>query len=110
MKCDFCEDKEAHGKTPDARPICKECGEILLETEKNIDASPITDKAVEKIAEEIYETIETLIRYEGYADKRGQDYGDGWNDALDQVGTELLGVKSKSKVKSLKENAGLNDQ
>lgn len=106
-KCDFCNQRESHGKTTDNRPMCKKCGDILLETEKNIDASPITDKAVEKIADEIKQTIHALLEYEGYQDKRSQEYGDGWNEALHQVGTELLGVKSKDNVKVLKKEAGI---
>ena len=58
---------------------------------------------LEQVAEEIKETGEALVRYEGYADKRGTDYGDGWNDAVDQFILELLGRKQEDSVEKLQE-------
>jgi hypothetical protein len=61
------------------------------------------EELLESVAEEILSTGETLIRYEGYADKRGTDYGDGWNHAIDQFVLSLLGRKSEDSVEKIKE-------
>lgn len=50
---------------------------------------------INKISEEIKKTGKDLVRYEGYADKRSSDYGDGWNNAIDQFVLSLLGRKEQ---------------
>ncbi|MCY4730486.1 hypothetical protein KY092_07935 [Natronomonas gomsonensis] len=61
------------------------------------------EELLEEVAEEIRDTGEALIGYEGYADKRGAEYGDGWNDAIDQFVLELLGTKGEDSVEKLEE-------
>lgn len=52
-------------------------------------------KIFEKIEKEILETSENLIKYNGYADRKGSDYADGWTDAIEQITLELLGRKEQ---------------
>lgn len=54
-----------------------------------------------EIADEIYETIDAYLEYEGYEDKKSQEYRDGWNDALHAISVDLLGRKSEDSVKIL---------
>lgn len=56
---------------------------------------------LEKIAEEIKDAGKALYEYDGYKDKRGSDYDDGWNDAIDQIVLELLGRKGQDGAKLL---------
>lgn len=49
----------------------------------------------EDAADEIEEVGDSLIDYDGYSDKRGDDYDDGWNDAVEHFVLALLGRKSE---------------
>lgn len=58
---------------------------------------------LEKVEEEILDVAQSLIRYNGHADKKGSEYADGWQDAIDQITLELLGRKEQDGAQLLEQ-------
>ena len=71
------------------------------------DLNQEEEKVLMRFETELKRTVNNLLRYNGWADKRGQDYGDGWTDALDQISTSLLGRESEDSIELLSETLGL---